>query len=103
MNGPDDFEDYVARRKPVFRGDDDPLEPPPELDRIVLRQAREAIKADRAEPAYRGAGWGMPVAMAATLLVVFSVLVYSIKVGAAAWNKKERTDNESPFQPIPDA
>ncbi len=76
MNGPDDFEDYVARRKPVFRGDDDPLEPPPELDRIVLRQAREAIKADRAEPAYRGAGWGMPVAMAATLLVVFSVFLH---------------------------
>ena len=76
MNGPDDFEDYVARRKPVFRGDDDPLEPPPELDRIVLRQAREAIKADRSEPAYRGAGWGMPVAMAATLLVVFSVFLH---------------------------
>ncbi|MED5606295.1 carbon starvation CstA family protein [Pseudomonas sp. JH-2] len=37
------------------------------------------------------------------LLVVFSVLVYSIKVGAKAWTKKERTDKEAPFQPIPEA
>jgi len=37
------------------------------------------------------------------LLVVFSVLVYSIKVGASAWTKKDRTDKEAPFQPIPDA
>ncbi|MFR0691198.1 carbon starvation CstA family protein [Enterobacterales bacterium AE_CKDN230030158-1A_HGKHYDSX7] len=37
------------------------------------------------------------------LLVVFSVLVYAIKVGASAWTKKERTDKEAPFQPIPDA
>lgn len=37
------------------------------------------------------------------LLVVLSVLVYSIKVGAAAWSKTERTDKEAPFQPIPDA
>ena len=76
MTGPDDFEDFVARRKPVFRRDDDPLEPPPELDRIVLRQAREAIRIEEPEPAYRGASWGMPVAMAATLLVVFSVFLH---------------------------
>jgi carbon starvation protein len=31
------------------------------------------------------------------------VLVYSIKVGAKAWTKKERTDKEAPFQPIPEA
>ncbi|WP_373694406.1 hypothetical protein, partial [Pseudomonas aeruginosa] len=26
-----------------------------------------------------------------------------IKVGIAAWGKSERTDKETPFEPIPDA
>ncbi|MBD9426840.1 carbon starvation protein A [Pseudomonas sp. PDM15] len=37
------------------------------------------------------------------LFVVLSVLFYAIKVGRAAWVKPERTDKETPFQPIPDA
>jgi carbon starvation protein len=37
------------------------------------------------------------------LFVVLSVLVYAIKVGRGAWVKPERTDRETPFQPIPDA
>jgi carbon starvation protein CstA len=37
------------------------------------------------------------------LFVVLSVLFYAIKVGRAAWIKPERTDKETPFQPIPDA
>ncbi|MPQ69719.1 carbon starvation protein A, partial [Pseudomonas sp. MWU12-2323] len=37
------------------------------------------------------------------LFVVFSILFYAIKVGVAAWGSKERTDKESPFQPIPQA
>ena len=49
MTGPDDeFDDFLKRRKPVFRrADDEMFEPPAELDRVVLRQAREAIEADR--------------------------------------------------------
>jgi hypothetical protein len=78
MTGPDgEFDDFLTRRKPVFRRpENDPLEPPPELDRIVLRRAREAIEADQSEPAYHGTRWGMPVALAATLLVVFSVFLH---------------------------
>jgi carbon starvation protein len=34
---------------------------------------------------------------------VFSILFYALKVGIAAWGKKERTDKESPFQAQPDA
>jgi hypothetical protein len=77
MTGPDgEFDDFLSRRKPVFRRpDEDPLEPPAELDRIVLRRAREAIEAERPEPAYHGTRWGMPVALAATLLVVFTVFL----------------------------
>jgi len=36
------------------------------------------------------------------LFVVLSILFYAIKVGRAAWVKKERTDKESPFQPFPE-
>ncbi len=45
MTGSDDeFEDFLKRRKPVFRSPDDLFEPPAELDRVVLRQAREATE-----------------------------------------------------------
>ncbi|WGT34939.1 carbon starvation CstA family protein [Pseudomonas atacamensis] len=37
------------------------------------------------------------------LFVVFSILFYALKVGIAAWGKRERTDKESPFQALPDA
>ncbi len=37
------------------------------------------------------------------LLVVFSILLFAIKVSIAAWGKKERTDKESPFQTVPGA
>ncbi|PNV96570.1 carbon starvation CstA family protein [Pseudomonas protegens] len=37
------------------------------------------------------------------LLVVFSILLYALKVGIAAWGSKERTDKESPYQAVPDA
>jgi hypothetical protein len=75
MTGPDEeFDDFLARRKPVFRrSTEDPFEPPEELDRIVLRNAREAIERERPEQVYHGPRWGMPVALAATLLLVFTV------------------------------
>ena len=37
------------------------------------------------------------------LLVVFSILFFAIKVGYAAWGRKERSDKETPFQALPDA
>ncbi len=79
MTGPDDeFDDFLARRKPVFRRPDDSLEPPAELDRIVLRQAREAIKASEPEPQYHGSRWGMPVALAASVLLAVTVLLHVV-------------------------
>jgi len=35
------------------------------------------------------------------LFVVFSILFYAIKIGVAAWAKKERSDKETPFQVQP--
>jgi hypothetical protein len=73
----DEFEDFLARRKPLFgRAPDDVLEPPEEVDRLVLRQAREAIEARRAPHAIRGAQWGTPLAVAATLLVALTVILH---------------------------
>ena len=37
------------------------------------------------------------------LLVVFSILFFALKVGIAALGKKERSDKETPFHPVPDA
>lgn len=78
MSGPDEeFDDFLARRKPLFRrAPNDLLEPPEEVDRVVLRQAREAIELDRPQPAFRGAHWGAPLAIAATLLVTFTVVLH---------------------------
>ncbi len=76
MTGPDDeFEDFLKKRKPVFeRPQDDLFEPPAELDRVVLRQAREAIKADEPMKVFSAPRWSVPVALAATLVLAFTVI-----------------------------
>jgi hypothetical protein len=83
MSGPDDeFDDFLSRRKPLFRRPMDELEPPDEVDRVVLRRAREAIEIDRPQRAFRGANWGAPLAIAATLLVVFTVVLHFMQPGS---------------------
>ena len=76
MTGPDDeFEDFLNRRKPVFRRPEDEMfEPPAELDRVVLRQAREAIKPPEPMRMFSAPRWSMPIALAATLLLAFTVV-----------------------------
>ena len=73
----DDFENFLKRRKPVFRAPDDMFEPPAELDRVVLRQAREAIETERPLRVFRNPRWATPVALAATLVLAFTVLFYA--------------------------
>jgi type IV secretory pathway VirB10-like protein len=76
MSGDDDFDDFLARRKPLFRpAEQDLLEPPDSVDRIVLRQAREAIHPSPQLQEIRSPGWGMPLALAATLVVAFTVVL----------------------------
>jgi hypothetical protein len=75
MTGSDEeFEDFLKRRKPIFRAPDDMFEPPAELDRVVLRQARDAIETERPLRVFRAPSWAAPVALAATLVLAFGVV-----------------------------
>lgn len=76
MSGDQEFEDFLKRRRPLFRRDvDDGLEPPAELDRIVLRQARDAIEGERPMRPFGMPRWAAPVAIAATLVLGLSVVL----------------------------
>ena len=76
MGGPDEeFEDFINRRKPVFRRPTEEMfEPPAELDRVVLRQAREAIKPPEPMRMFSAPRWSMPIALAATLVLAFTIM-----------------------------
>jgi hypothetical protein len=85
MTGSDDeFDDFLRRRRRFGRPDDG-LEPPAELDRLVLRQAREAIEAEKPHRVFRAPAWGMPVALAATLVLAFTIILH---VGAPVKSRK---------------
>lgn len=74
----DDFEDFLRRKRPIFsRSGENPLEPPAELDRLILRQARDAIQDSKPQRVFRAPGWGMPVALAATLVLAFTVILHT--------------------------
>ncbi|KKW68779.1 carbon starvation protein A [Lampropedia cohaerens] len=47
--------------------------------------------------------WTNTVLTALFLLVVYSILFYAVKVGIAGWRNPQRSDQETPFQPIPAA
>jgi hypothetical protein len=53
----------------------DPLEPPAELDRIVIGKARKAIQATSALRPYRAPKCALPVGLAATILLCFAILL----------------------------
>jgi hypothetical protein len=75
MSGDPEFDDFLKRRRPLFRGDvDDGLEPPAELDRIVLRRARDAIHDERPLRFFGMPRWAAPVAIAATLVLGLAVV-----------------------------
>jgi len=72
----DEFDDFLARRRKIFRlPERDLVEPPAEVDRIVLRQAREAIESRNTDREIRGMSWGAPLALAASLLVAFTIVL----------------------------
>lgn len=71
------FESYLKRRSVL---PEDRLEPPAALDAIVLKKAREAIKAPAApetgkQQMQRAPRWAVPVALAATIMLCLSVVM----------------------------
>jgi len=73
----DDFEAYLKRRVPIDQRMKtvDRLEPPPELDRVIIGKARNAIQNSSHVPMYRAPKWALPVGLAATLLIAFSIVL----------------------------
>jgi hypothetical protein len=81
MTGPEhdeDFERYLQQRSvlPHRLAKADQLEPPPELDRIVLAQAREAIQPFEPAKIFRPARWALPFGLAATVVIAFAVFLH---------------------------
>jgi hypothetical protein len=73
----DEFETYLKRRVRIDRRlrSLDRLEPPAELDRIIIGHARDAIRAAPPAPLFRAPRWALPLGMAATILISLSVLL----------------------------
>jgi hypothetical protein len=73
----DEFEVYLKRRGRIDRRlkSLDRLEPPAELDRIIIGQARQAIYGAPAPSAFRAPRWALPMGMAATILISLSILL----------------------------
>jgi hypothetical protein len=81
MSGPEydpDFEAWLRGRARLDRRlprSMTRLEPPAELDRIVIGMAREAIHPLPNAPLFRAPKWAVPLAMAASLLVSFTLML----------------------------
>jgi hypothetical protein len=79
---PDDIDARLARREPLFRRNTavDLLEPPVEIDRIVLARVRAALRDSSSDEASRPAfftlnQWVMPLGLAATVVFALAVIV----------------------------
>jgi hypothetical protein len=53
----------------------DPLEPPPELDRIIIGNARKAIQGARPPPLYRAPKWALSAGLAITFVISLAVVL----------------------------
>lgn len=91
MTGPqhdDEFEAYLKRRLPI----DQRLsrlerpEPPEELDRLIIAKARQAIQSSSPVRVFRAPKWAVPVGLAATIVISFTVL---LNLGAPAVKRQE--------------
>jgi hypothetical protein len=71
----EEFEAYLRRRSvlSIRAQSEEKLEPPDDLDDIVLRKARQAIQSPQQMPLYKAPRWALPVALAATFLLCLSV------------------------------
>lgn len=89
MNKPphndDDIDAWLDRREPLFRRSraEDELEPPDEIDNVVLARARSALResnphAERRSPLpafFTLDQWALPLGLAATLIIAVAVVI----------------------------
>ena len=80
MTGPeheDEFEAYLTRRLPIHQrlSARERLEPPAELDRLIIAKARQAIQSPSPVRVFRAPKWALPVGLAATIVISFTVLL----------------------------
>jgi hypothetical protein len=80
MSTPDrdeEFEAFLARRSllPRALAERENAEPPAEVDRRVLEEARAAVNAAPARKSFRTNRWPVPVALAATVLISLAIVV----------------------------
>jgi len=73
----DEFETYLRERSvlPGRLTASERFEPPKDLDAIVLDKARRAIRAPTPMRLYRAPRWALPVALAATIVLSFSIVL----------------------------
>jgi X-X-X-Leu-X-X-Gly heptad repeat protein len=102
----DEFETFLKTRTvlPSGMSDDDKLEPPKALDAIVLKEAREAIRAR--QQLNQTPRWATPVALAATILLCLSIVLnVSLNTNHPAANLRRMTaateDKASPAPASP--
>jgi hypothetical protein len=101
-----EFEAFLKRRSPMHRrlSDFDHAEPSVDLDRLVLTRAREAIEVPPQASIYRATRWAMPLGIAATILIAFT-LVLNIDRNAptATANSQVASDERVASQASPTA
>ena len=92
-----EFEAFLKRRSPMHRrlSDFDHAEPSVELDRLVLTRAREAIEAPPQAPMYRATRWAMPLGLAATILIAFTVVLNIDRQRAYGHGERQVASGES--------
>ncbi len=73
----DELEKFLAQRAVLPRAlqEREQAEPPPELDRLVLRQARAAIEPGVASKMLRRNRWFVPLTLAATIVLSFTIVL----------------------------
>ncbi len=79
---PDDIDAWLDRREPLFRrsASSEPLEPPAEIDNVVLARARAALRDGRSSegrtPAFFTLSqWSLPLGLAATLVLAIAIVI----------------------------
>lgn len=95
----DDFEAYLKRRVPIDQRMKtvDRLEPPPELDRVIIGKARNAIQNSPPVPMYRAPRLALPVGLAATLLIAFTIV---LDLGIRSGRRQPESAAATPSEPV---